>query len=161
MEYASNAKANTAVTLGAIGTGLGILGSGMGLLNPMVGGAAIAADDRHITRHEMDMFEKLVTSERNNAILAADNTTDKKLVEVYAKLESRDKEIRQEMESMRRDQEAINREQAVYNGINTSNYACLKGQVEQLMAMTVRKIPAENVCPKPMPEFNSWTAPTT
>lgn len=146
MEYASKGTANTALGL-SIGSGvLSLLNGGANILGmaPTMTGAA---EDRHVTHRELDMFEKLVTSERNNAILAADNTTDKKLVEVYAKLESRDKEIRQEMEAMRRDQEAINREQAVYNGVNTATVKCIRNDVDALLEMAPRKIRNDSVCP--------------
>jgi hypothetical protein len=29
------------------------------------------------------------------------------------------------------------------------------------MGLTKTIIPAANVCPQPMPQYNSWTAPTT
>lgn len=148
MEYASNAKANTGVTLGAIGTGLGILNGGLGLLganpamyggyggNAMMTAAAIASDDRHVNHWEMETLERLMASERNNAILAADNETNKKLVDVYAKLESRDKEIWNRIEELRRHQEDINREQAVYNSVNTATVKCIRHDVDELMKMT-------------------------
>ena len=52
-------------------------------------------------------------------------------------------------------------EQRVYNATNTAAIACIQGQVAQLAALTKTIIPIGNVCPAPMPQYNSWVAPTT
>lgn len=52
-------------------------------------------------------------------------------------------------------------EQRVYNATNTAAISCLQGQVAQLAALTKVIIPIGNVCPQPMPQNNSWVAPTT
>lgn len=52
-------------------------------------------------------------------------------------------------------------EQRVYNATNTGAISCLQGQVAQLAALTKVIIPIGNVCPQPMPQYNSWVAPTT
>lgn len=52
-------------------------------------------------------------------------------------------------------------EQRVYNATNTAAISCLQGQIAQLSALTKVIIPIGNVCPAPMPQYNSWTAPTT
>ena len=52
-------------------------------------------------------------------------------------------------------------EQRVYNATNTGAISCLQGQVAQLAALTKVIIPIGNVCPPPMPQYNSWVAPTT
>ena len=137
MEYASNAKANTGVALGSIGLGLGALNTIGGLAGGMIGmNNGGYGNGCGVNHWELGTLERLMASERDNAILAADNETNKKLVEVYAKLESRDKEIWQRIEELRRHQEDINREQAVYNTANTAAIKCIRKDVEALMAMT-------------------------
>ena len=139
MEYASNAKANTGVALGSVGLGLSAinaLGGLAGLAGSMYNGGCNGAAYMGVNHYELGTLERLMASERDNAILAADNETNKKLVEVYAKLESRDKEIWQRIEELRRHQEDINREQAVYNTANTAAIKCIRKDVEALMAMT-------------------------
>lgn len=149
MEYASKGVAGTALGL-SIGSGvLSLLNGGaniMGMANPAANGCGFA--DRQVSHYEMGLLERLLTSERDNAILAAGNDTDRKLVEVYAKLESRDKEIRNDMEAMRRHQEEINKEQAVYNGVNTAAVGCLKKQVEDLYKMTKLGIVQDFIWPE-------------
>ena len=51
------------------------------------------------------------------------------------------------IERMRDEQSAINREQAVYNGVNTATIQCLQGQVAQLMGLTKLVISNASICP--------------
>jgi hypothetical protein len=51
--------------------------------------------------------------------------------------------------------------QAVVNAQVTANLGCLQNTVAALSALTKTVIPITNVCPEPMPMYNSWTAPTT
>ena len=52
-------------------------------------------------------------------------------------------------------------QQAVHNATSDGVIACLTQQVAALNALTQTVIPASHICPTPMPQFNSWTAPTT
>lgn len=152
MEYASNAKANTAVTLGAIGTGLGVLGSGMGLLNPMMNYGN--PNDRPITRYEMDLLKESLAKDSEIALLKSEQNTEVKIADVYERIMTR-------VNADRAAQQEVNAAQAVYNATNGAAVATIKSQVDQLMSLTALHIPADKVCPTPMPMFNSWTAPTT
>ena len=50
--------------------------------------------------------------------------------------------------------------QAVINAQVTANLSCLQNTVSVLSGLTKTVIPIDNVCPAPMPQYNSWTAPT-
>jgi hypothetical protein len=50
--------------------------------------------------------------------------------------------------------------QAVINAQVTANLSCLQNTVATLSGLTKTVIPIGNVCPEPMPMYNSWTAPT-
>jgi hypothetical protein len=52
-------------------------------------------------------------------------------------------------------------QQSVINTQVAANLSCMQGNISTLMGLTKTIIPITNVCPQPMPEFNSWTAPTT
>lgn len=160
MEYASNAKGNLAVTLGSIGTGLSVLNGGLGLLG-MNPGQTQNIEDRHVTRHEMDLIREIMAKDQTIAIKDSEAYTDQKLVEVYSQLAKQDKDINARIDANAKEQANINLVQATYNATNNANIGCLQGQVAALQAMTKLVIPSDNVCPKPMPQFNSWTAPTT
>lgn len=156
-EYASNGKGNTALALGGSALGLSAL-TGMGGLAGLFGGAV---EDRHITRHEMDLLREIIDGKQANAILVAQTDVDKKIVDVYNALAKQDKDIREKMEANYKEQQQINMQQAVYNGTNNATLACMQNQVAQLMSLTALHIPAAKVCPEPMAKYNSWTAPTT
>lgn len=63
-EYASNAKGNLGVALGAVGTGLSILGGGASLMNLVPGQTRQTSE--YATREVLDMAMKL--SEKNSEI---------------------------------------------------------------------------------------------
>lgn len=73
-DYASNAKANTAVALGAVGTGLNLLQNG-GLANLLGGGcnaqmqAVMAEKDAKISRLEAEKYSDNAALEQSNRLL--------------------------------------------------------------------------------------------
>lgn len=67
MEYASNAKGNLGVTLGAVGTGLGILDGGAALLGKMLGGNT--PEDTKVSRYELDLVRESIKQEIENSYL--------------------------------------------------------------------------------------------
>jgi hypothetical protein len=51
-------------------------------------------------------------------------------------------------------------QQAVINAQVAANLSCMQGNIATLMGLTKTVVPIDNVCPAPMPQYNSWTAPT-
>ena len=51
--------------------------------------------------------------------------------------------------------------QSVLNTQVTANISCMQGNIATLMGLTKTIVPITNVCPEPMPLYNSYTAPTT
>ncbi len=90
---ASNSKANAGLTTGIIGTALG----GLGLLGGLGNGFGYGRSGVVATA-EADEISKL---RMENAILHADNATDKKLVDVYKDLASRDTAARDRLDAVR------------------------------------------------------------
>lgn len=88
---ASNSKANAGLTTGIIGTALGGLSLLGGLGNGYGRSGAVATA-------EADEISKL---RMENAILNAYNATDKKLVEVYKDLASRDTAARDRLDAVK------------------------------------------------------------
>lgn len=147
MEYASKGVAGAGLGLGIAGTALSLLNGGVNLMGMSAAPAAAYYGDRQATWHDVCLLQELMTEKQRSAILEAATETDKKLVEVYAKLESRDKEIWDKIDRMRREQEAVNREQAVYNGVNTATVRDIRRDVDILLEMAPRKIRNESICP--------------
>ncbi|MBR0098972.1 MAG: hypothetical protein IJP90_04580, partial [Treponema sp.] len=88
MEYASNAKANAALTTGIIGTVLGGIASaggigailGLGRPNP----ANMPEGDRPVTRYEMGLIQENNRKDTEIAILKSQQYTDRAMVGVQA-----------------------------------------------------------------------------
>ncbi len=133
MEYASRGVANAGLTTGIIGTAL----SGVMALGGLVGGGRLAAgvseDDRPVSRYELSLTQE-------NAILKAQADVDKKLVEVYNAINNKANDIRDSFN-------AFEKEQLVYNGVNTATIGFLQNQVNALLGMTKMVIPNSSVCP--------------
>lgn len=142
----------TADRVGGIGGYIGgisaLLGAG-GLLNGMAG----CENDRPITRYEMNLLKESMAKDSEIALLKSEQNTEVKIADVYERIMTR-------VNADRAAQAEVNAAQGVYNATNGATVATISNQVAQLMAMTKMVIPADNVCPKPMPQFNSWTAPT-
>ena len=91
MEYASNGKANAALTTGIIGTagvGLGLLGNLLGGgwgMNPAAAMAAGAAcsENTPVTRYELDREQQLAAKDAEIALLKANTYNDQKMLEMY------------------------------------------------------------------------------
>lgn len=79
MEYASNAKGNLGVTLGAVGTGLGLLDGGANLLGRMVNGGGMSSDDKPVTRYELGLVRESIDQKIENSYLKGQLETADKL----------------------------------------------------------------------------------
>lgn len=96
MEYASNGKANAALTTGIIGTA----GFGAQLLSNLLGGgwgvnpAAGCSENTPVTRYELDRGQQLAAKDAEIALLKANTYNDQKSLEMYAYLDGQLKDIR-------------------------------------------------------------------
>ena len=129
MEYASNAKANTGVALGAVGTGLGVLSGAGGLAGLLGIGPRNAPPpdpgDRPVTRYEMGLYKEI--SEKNDEIvlLKAEQYADNKDAGLQAQIN----------------------QQAVWNATAGATMGCLAQQIQQLQSVTKLMIPNSSVAP--------------
>lgn len=111
---------------------------------------ATCNDNELVTRYEATMLQELAAKDQKIAILEADNYTDKKIVEVTTYFNNQIRELQQQIS-----------QQATYNATVNGTLGCMAQQIAALQGITKTIIPADNVCPQPMPLHNSWTAPTT
>ena len=149
-EYASHAVGNAGLTTGIIGSALGLMNSGA--FNGILGGGMTA--NQYATKDDLANAIALAQKDSEIALLKANAVTRQETVDVFERVMTR-------VNADKAEQQAINAQQSVYNATANSSIALLNNQVSQLMGLTVMHIPAANVCPEPMPKFNSWTAPTT
>lgn len=149
-DYTTKAVGNAGLATGIIGTALGVLNGGAGLLNLMPNGTA---KPEYVTKETLDMAMTIAAKDSEIALLKSEQNTEIKIADVYERLAAK-------MNANQREQDAVNREQAVYNGVNTASIGCLKNQVEQLMGLTALRIPNTSVCPGWGPVSVQPVAPT-
>lgn len=155
-EFASNAKGNTGVALGATGLGLGSLAllGGNGILGGLFGGNCGCSENMTINRYELGQEQKI-----------AELTADKKLLEATIYTDGKLNDFRNYVDAKFAGVDARMNAQDVYNATNTAALGCVNGQIANLQSVlngiTKCVVPITAVCPEPMKMYNSWTAPTT
>ena len=105
------------------------------------------SENTPVTRYELELQQTIAAKDSEIADLKSSQYTDQKLVEVYTNLDRKANELRDLIQKNKDEQNAVNLNQAVYNGTNTAAVACLKGQVEQLQGLTKLVIPNDSCCP--------------
>lgn len=148
----SQGQGNLNTILGSIGTygtlmngGLGNLFGGCGY-NRNAPLEVVTSDDRPISRYEAQMMDKLAAKDSENSLLRSQIYTDQKLVETTTYLSGKINDLAAEMRANKDAQEALNREQAVYNGVNTATLNCIKSQIAELQSLSELIVPARKVC---------------
>ena len=122
MEYASNAKANTGVALGAVGTGLGVLASAGGLagvLGVTPKQAPVDPGDKPVTRYEMGLIQQINDKNDEIVLLKANQYADAKDAGLQAQIT----------------------QQAVWTAGATATMGFMAQQIQQLFGVTKLGIP--------------------
>lgn len=145
-------RATAGLTTGIIGTSLGAINSGLfnGLGGLFGGGNCGCSDNMAVNRYEMSLEQSNAAKDAKISLLESTITTDKKMLEMYQYVDGRLRGIEGQIA-----------QQAVVNAQITANISCMQGNIATLMGLTKTVVPIDNVCPNPMPQYNSWTAPTT
>ena len=150
-KYASKGVAGAGLGLGIAGTALGLMSGGLngtGLFN--TGNCNNGCSENNlVNRYELGLQQEIAAKDSKIGLLESNIYTDSKIADVYERLNVKIGCIENQL-----------CEQRVYNATNTAAISCIQGQVAQLAGLTKTIIPIDNVCPAPMPQYNSWTAPT-
>lgn len=134
-KYASNAKGNTAVTLGAVGLGAALLNGGLnGLLG--VNNNCGCSEDHYVNRYEATQAARIAELETEVKLRDSNIYTDGKILSLYQYVDGKIANL-----------EAQICQQNVYNATNTATINCLAGQIAQLQGLTKLVIPNTSVCP--------------
>ena len=144
--YASKGIAGTALGLGIGALGVEALGGGLGNL---FGGNRGACEGHYVSRRESDMAAEIAELKTEKKLLESTIYTDGKTLELYKYIDGKIAGLETQI--------------CAQNVVNTqvaANLACLTNTVNMLSGLTKTVIPINNVCPAPMPQYNSWTAPT-
>jgi hypothetical protein len=150
-KYASKGVAGTGLGLGIAGTALGLLGgNGLnGILGLNNNNNCGCSENNLVNRYELSQSAKISELETELKLRDSNIYTDAKILDLYKYVDGKFGAV-----------EAQIAQQGIYNATNTATLNCINGQIAQLMSLTKTSIPIENVCPAPMPQYNSWTAPT-
>jgi hypothetical protein len=140
-EFASNAKANTGVALGATGLGVAALNAmgGLGALGGIFGGGCgcnTSGGNTLVNRYELGLENENAKLRSEIALRDANIYNDQKLLEVYKYFDSKIEGINSRL-----------CEQAVWNATQTASLSCMSGQIAQLMSLTRLVVPNSSVCP--------------
>lgn len=148
VNYATRGVGNTALGLSIGALGAELLG---GTFGSILGGNRNCGceGDHMVSRYEASQQARIADLETEVKLRDANIYTDAKLLDLYKYFDGELKGVNQQLCA-----------QAVVNSQITANISCMQGQIGTLMGLTKTIIPIGNVCPAPMPEFNSWTAPT-
>ena len=95
--------------------------------------------DMPITRYEATMLQELASKDGKIALLESNIYTDSKIADVYERLNNK-------INANKEAQDAVNMQQAVYNGTNTATIPCIKSQVAELASLSQLVVPSRNVC---------------
>lgn len=151
-KYASKGVAGAGLGLGIAGTALGVLSGGLGNIlgnGWNVNGNCNCSESMLVNRYEATQSARIAELETEVKLRDANIYTDSKLNDLRNYIDAKTAVINDKLCA-----------QAVHNATNDAVLGCIQGQVNTLMALTKTVIPAANVCPAPMPQYNSWTAPT-
>lgn len=171
-----NGKANAALAT-SIATGAAWLLSG-GLGNLLGGSAgkssssnnsncpafapiALCSESMPVDRYDLSKENEIVQLKMEKALLESNIYTDSKISDVYERLSNKISANEAANNCRFNNIESQIAQQAIWNATQTGLISCLQSQVTTLQGLTKVVIPATSVCPAPMPQYNSWTAPTT
>lgn len=150
--YASKGVAGAGLGTGIAGLSLGVLnamGSG-GILPGLFGSGCGCGDSRTVSRYELGLEQTSAAKDSKIALLESTIHTNDKILEVYGYIDNRLRGIEGQI-----------CQQAVVNAQVSANIGCMQSAISGLQALTKTVVPITNICPEPMPLYNSWTAPTT
>lgn len=143
--------AGTGLGFGIAGTALGLLQNG-GLANILspAGAGCGCSDDHMVNRYEAAQASRIAELESEVKLRDANAFTMGEMNRLRNYVDAKFDAVNAQVNA-----------QAVINAQVTANLSCMQGQIGTLMGLTKTVIPIGNVCPSPMPQFNSFTVPTT
>lgn len=130
---------------GALNTVLGAVGTYGALSNGSLGGILGGlfnngnALNTPVSRYEAAMQQEIAAKDGKIALLESNIYTDSKIADVYERLTNK-------IDANRAAQDAVNTQQAVFNGTSTATISCMQQQIAQLASLSQLVVPAKNVC---------------
>jgi hypothetical protein len=150
MEYASKGVGTAGLTTGIIGTALSAMGTGIlpGLFG--MGGNCCNSENMPVNRYEASQNARIAELETEVKLRDANTYTLSQISDLRDYIDRRFEGVNAQICA-----------QAVVNAQVTANISCMQNAINTLSGLTKTVIPITSVCPEPMPQYNSWTAPTS
>ena len=148
-DFASKGVAGAGLGLGIAGTALGLLG-GNGL-NGLLGwnNCGNGCGSQMVNRYEAGQSARIAELETEVKLRDANVYTMTEMGKLRDYVDRRFEGVNASINA-----------QAVINSQVAANLSCLTNTVNTLSGLTKTIIPISNICPEPMAQYNSWTAPT-
>lgn len=146
-EFATNAKGNLGVTLGAIGTGLSVLNGGLGNLLGGIGGGMYSADNAAVNRYELGLVNGIASRDAEIGLLKADKYTDEKLLDLTNQVYADFRRVGDRLDSIEDKFNKADKESAVFAATATATMSCMQQSIAQLQSLTKLVVPNASVCP--------------
>jgi hypothetical protein len=149
-EFASKGVAGAGLGLGIAGTALGVMNGGLGniLGGGWGNGNCCPSESMPVTRYDAGKDARIAELETEVKLRDANIYTDSKLNDLRNYVDVKFAAVNDKLCA-----------QAVHNATNDAVLGCMQNQINTLLGLTKVIVPATNICPAPMPQYNSWTAP--
>lgn len=149
-DFASKGVAGTALGLGAGALGVELLRGGLGGLFGGTAANNCCHEDHTVNRYEAAQAARIAELETEVKLRDANTFTMGEMNNLRNYVDARFSSIEGQI-----------CQQSVVNAQVAANLSCMQGNIATLMSLTKTVVPITSICPEPMPQYNSWTAPTT
>ena len=148
-EFASKGVAGAGLGTGIAGLSLGVLNAmgGCGLLGGLFNGNGCCSENTAVNRYELNLTQEIAAKDSRIGLLESQVYVDQKLTDVVKDYTAQINALAAEVRANKDAQTAVNTNQAVYNGTNTSTISCIQRQIAQLQGLTKLVVPNTSVCP--------------
>jgi pyruvate/2-oxoglutarate dehydrogenase complex dihydrolipoamide dehydrogenase (E3) component len=139
------------LTTGIIGTALGAMNSGIlpGLFGGGCYNSGTNCNTQMVNRYEAAQSARIAELETEVKLRDANTFTMSEMGKLRDYVDRRFESVNAQL-----------CQQAVINAQTVANISCMQNTINTLSGLTKTVIPITSVCPEPMPQYNSWTAPT-
>jgi hypothetical protein len=160
IKTADGEKSVASAGVGGAALGTGIAGLSVALLNGGLGNllGGLGGCNQYASKSDIAYSQELAKKDSEIALLKSEQNTEVKIADVYDRLITK-------INANQLAQAEWNAAQAVNNckmsnaiAVNSNSISALQNCCNSITKLVV---PKDAICPSVMPEFNSWTAPTT
>ena len=148
-DFASKGVAGAGLGLGIAGTALGLLGGNLGGILGGWNNCNTGCGTQMVNRYEAGQSAEIARLETEVKLRDANFYTLGEMGKLRDYVDNKFNAVNAQL-----------CQQAVVNAQTVANISCMQNAINALSGLTKTVIPITSVCPEPMPQYNSWTAPT-